>query len=248
MVNKSILAITFLILNFYAFSGKGYSLVVKVYSLSNHLPLVGAQVSTVIKNAKVLAGVTNSEGEFIFNDLNKKSFDVIVEDQNGTHQNGTLYYYNPKRVDEKKEIHLRLTTSEEEKVFKAIDDKYKTDRNNTPINQILTGKTSDSANDTIDFEPTSPKGGIGEFYRFISMNLEYPQDCIEKNIQGKVYLSFIVQEDGTITNVVVEKGIHKSLDEEAVRIIRYAPKFNPALSYGKPIRALVRTPVNFSLN
>jgi protein TonB len=68
------------------------------------------------------------------------------------------------------------------------------------------------------------------------------------NIHGKVYLSFLVQKDGTITHVVVEKSVHPSLDAEAIRVLRYAPKWNPATSNGKPVVILVKMPIVFNLN
>jgi TonB family protein len=246
-MNKLILLTAILLCTLNVYAAKTYDLKVKIQSLATHEPLEGFTVSTIIKNVKNEVGRTDKNGEFVIASISEKSFDVVIEDPEGKYRNQTLYYFNSKKVDEEKEILLRLKRNEEELFFKAVDAKY-VDSTGVLVNQIPSGKSSLSDKDSIDFNPASPQGGVPEFYKFIAMNIEYPQDCIEKNIQGKVYISFIVQVDGTITNVVVEKGVNPSLDQEACRLIRYSSKWNPASSNGKPVRALVKTPVNFTLN
>lgn len=246
-MNKLILIFATVLLSINLFAGKTYNLTVRVNSLATHKALEGFKVSTIIKNTKVEVGYTDVNGEIVIASLSEKSLDVLIEDPTDVHRKETLYYYNPKKVDEVKEIELRLNRTQEKTFFNEIDAEYK-DSTGILVNQIPNDKPSLSDRDSVDFIPASPIGGVSEFYKFIGMNLEYPQDCIEKNIQGKVYISFIVQVDGTITNVVVEKGGNPSLDAEACRVICYAPKWNSATSNGKPVRALVKTPVNFTLN
>ncbi len=240
-----IFATTLITIN--VFAAKTYSLTVRVHSLATHEALEGFSVSTIVENVKTEVGRTNVNGEIIISSISQKSIDVLVEDPSGKHRKQTLYYYNPKKIDEVKEINLRLNRNQEESFFNEIDLRY-IDSSGVLVNQIPNGKSTLSDKDSIDFIPAYPVGGVSEFYKFIAMNLEYSQDCIEKNIQGKVYVSFIVQLDGTISNVVVEKGVNPNLDEEACRVIRYFPKWNAAISNGKPIRSLVKTSVNFTLN
>ncbi len=90
-------------------------------------------------------------------------------------------------------------------------------------------------------------GGYIEMMKFIQTNLVYPQDAIEMGDQGKVYLNFVVEPDGSITNVNVERGVCASIDREAERIIRSMPKWKPGeMNYGK-VRSRVRIPINFLL-
>jgi protein TonB len=90
-------------------------------------------------------------------------------------------------------------------------------------------------------------GGYVEMMKFIQTNLVYPQDAIEMGDQGKVYLNFVVEPDGSITNVNVERGVCASIDREAERIIRSMPKWKPGeMNYGK-VRSRVRIPINFLL-
>jgi periplasmic protein TonB len=90
-------------------------------------------------------------------------------------------------------------------------------------------------------------GGFPEMMKFIQSNLVYPQDAIEMGDQGKVYLNFVVEPDGSITNVNIERGVCTSIDREAERIIRSMPKWKPGeMNYGK-VRSRVRIPINFLL-
>src|SRR5690606_15520083 len=79
-------------------------------------------------------------------------------------------------------------------------------------------------------------GGLGEFYSQLGKNLKYPQSALSRNIQGKVYVSYVVDIDGSITEARVLKGIGYGCDEEALRAILKAPKWNPGRKAGEPVR------------
>ena len=90
-------------------------------------------------------------------------------------------------------------------------------------------------------------GGYTEMMKFIQTNLSYPQEAIELNEQGKVFLSFVVNTDGSITGVQVERGVSKSIDREAARIVRSFPKWIPGELNYKKVKTRVRLPINFVL-
>lgn len=90
-------------------------------------------------------------------------------------------------------------------------------------------------------------GGAAEMQRWINNNVQYPQTSIEMNEQGRVYLSFVVEPDGSITNVKVERGVSPDLDKEAKRVVRRMPKWTPGEAGGKKIRARCRLPIIFTL-
>jgi len=90
-------------------------------------------------------------------------------------------------------------------------------------------------------------GGINAFYDFIRKNLKYPLPAYNGGIQGEVDLSFVVEEDGSLTNIEVRRGIGGGCDEEAVRIIKLSPKWSPGIQNGKPIRIGYGVPITFSL-
>lgn len=89
--------------------------------------------------------------------------------------------------------------------------------------------------------------GYMEMVRYIQGNIEYPEDAIALGIEGKVHVEFVVQKDGTITNVKIAKGVHRSLDREAARIVRSFPKWIPAEHAGRIVASRVIVPIDFKL-
>lgn len=86
-----------------------------------------------------------------------------------------------------------------------------------------------------------------DLMRYISKTVNYPQYAIEYDIQGKVYLAFIIEIDGTVSHVSVMKGVSRSIDQEALRVVSEMPKWEPALDNGIPVRSLYRLPIIFKL-
>ena len=90
-------------------------------------------------------------------------------------------------------------------------------------------------------------GGAQAMMKYIQQNIQYPPTSIEMNEQGKVYLSFVVEPDGTISNVAIERGVSIDIDNEAKRVVRSMPKWSPGESKGKKARTRCRLPINFQL-
>jgi len=96
-------------------------------------------------------------------------------------------------------------------------------------------------------ENAQPKGGIAEFYRYVSENVKYPAQARRMNVEGKVFVEFVVGKDGKISDAYAVKGIGAGCDEEAVRIIMSAPPWNPAKQRGKPVKQRMILPITFRL-
>lgn len=96
--------------------------------------------------------------------------------------------------------------------------------------------------------PPEFKGGMQAFYKFLAQTLRYPSAAQEKRLQGRVQLSFIVERDGTITNIK-ETGISPGavLTSEAIRVISLSPAWNPGIKFGRPVRTTYTVPVVFTL-
>jgi len=90
-------------------------------------------------------------------------------------------------------------------------------------------------------------GGPAAMMKWINDNIKYPQTSIEMNEQGRVFLSFVVETNGSISNVKIERGISIDLDKEAKRVIKKMPKWVPGESAGRAVRARCRLPINFQL-
>lgn len=82
---------------------------------------------------------------------------------------------------------------------------------------------------------------------YISKNIRYPWICKEQKIQGDVLVSFIVEKDGSVSDVNVVKRVHANLNTEAVRVVKSLPKWKPGLVEGQPVRVQMAVYVNFKL-
>ncbi|HEX7494598.1 MAG TPA: TonB family protein, partial [Bacteroidales bacterium] len=100
----------------------------------------------------------------------------------------------------------------------------------------------------VEVMPSFKGGGIEKFRGWVQSRTTYPQEAIDKKIKGRVYLTFIVEKDGSVSNVTVVKGVDPLLDEEAVKAISQSPKWTPGLQRGMPVRVRYSIPLNFNFN
>jgi len=90
-------------------------------------------------------------------------------------------------------------------------------------------------------------GGAPGFLRFLNENLKYPKSAIKKDIQGTVIVLFMVTKDGKVTDLEVVQSVDKRLDEEAIRVIRKAPRWEPAIQGGIPVDSYCKQPIVYRL-
>ena len=91
------------------------------------------------------------------------------------------------------------------------------------------------------------EGGMKAFYKFIQKNLRYPASALDQEKQGKVFISFVVERDGAISDVKVLKGVGYGMDEEASRVIKKSPNWKPGKQNGKTVRVRFNMPITFSM-
>jgi protein TonB len=107
-------------------------------------------------------------------------------------------------------------------------------------------EASDEIFVVVEEQPEFP-GGQAALMKFLSDNIRYPVIAQENGIQGRVICSFVVEKDGSITDVQVVRGVDPSLDKEAVRVIQSMPKWKPGKQRGKPVRVRFTLPIVFRL-
>ena len=90
-------------------------------------------------------------------------------------------------------------------------------------------------------------GGEEKLYKYLRDNLKYPDMATQQNIQGKVYVQFVVEKDGSIANPKVLRDIGGGCGDEALRVVRAMPKWNPGIQRTKKVRVQYTLPVNFQL-
>ncbi len=100
---------------------------------------------------------------------------------------------------------------------------------------------------TVVEESPSFPGGDEARIRFLTENIKYPQIARESSISGTVYVTFVVEKNGNVTDVRVLRGIGGGCDEEAVRVIKAMPNWSPGKQRGKPVRVQFNMPIKFTL-
>ncbi len=91
-------------------------------------------------------------------------------------------------------------------------------------------------------------GGQEALSKFLARKLRYPAEAVKKRIQGNVYVTFVVEIDGSISNAKVVKGVQKDIDEEAMRVVKMMPKWKPGKQKGEAVRTLFTLPILFRLS
>jgi TonB family protein len=107
-------------------------------------------------------------------------------------------------------------------------------------------------NGTFDFvsvekQPEFP-GGVSAFYQYLGKNIKYPKEAWRDKIQGKVFLSFIVEKDGRLTDVKITRGLSAETNAEALRVVSASPKWSPGIQFGVPVRVKYNINVNFAMH
>lgn len=98
----------------------------------------------------------------------------------------------------------------------------------------------------IEEKPEYP-GGEEALLKYIADNTKYPEIAKENNIQGKVFVEFVIQKDGSVGDVKILRGVDPYLDAEAVRVVKSLPKWSPGKQRGKAVKVSFQVPINFKL-
>ncbi|TWR31033.1 energy transducer TonB [Mucilaginibacter pallidiroseus] len=129
----------------------------------------------------------------------------------------------------------------------------KTGDNATPTENTTPGGggsgTAEISNEVQEFAEVNPEpfGGMEAFGKFLGKTLRYPARASEAGVQGRVIMSFVVERDGTLSNITVVRGIGYGLDEEASRVLKLAKAWKPGMQNGHAVRVRYTIPINFQL-
>jgi len=105
----------------------------------------------------------------------------------------------------------------------------------------------DSTYTKVDQMPEFP-GGIPALMEFLSQNIKYPESAKNEHIQGRVFISFVISDEGIVKDINILKGLHVDMDNEAVRVVRAMPKWKPGVHEGKNVNVLFNLPIHFKLS
>ena len=118
---------------------------------------------------------------------------------------------------------------------------YAQDRQN---GNAVQGKDAEYAFEQLEVKPEYPNGNEG-LGKYLSENIKYPKKALKNGVSGKVFVQFVIDKTGKVTNVVAVRGVEKSLDKEAVRVIKSMPKWKPGMKDGQPVKVKYTIPINF---
>lgn len=147
--------------------------------------------------------------------------------------------YKSSKADEIQEFYARQI---EQQYFGQESDKYKLEKS-----QDFFPEENIYSLDAIDQAPKFPGGEVA-IMKYLASHINYPPMAAEKNIEGRVVVEFIIDKDGSVSNVRVTSSVDKDLDMEAVRVVKSMPKFTPAYVNGEPVRVTFTMPVTFKLH
>jgi TonB family protein len=122
-----------------------------------------------------------------------------------------------------------------------------------PINFALNNDSKSQARDNnevfkiVEDMPEFP-GGDEALRKYIAQNVKYPEDAKKEGVQGKVFVLFVVTKDGSVADAKIARGVHPSLDKEAVRVINNLPKWKSGKQRGTAVNVEYTVPINFALN
>ncbi|MCF8416053.1 MAG: TonB family protein [Crocinitomicaceae bacterium] len=191
-----------------------------------------ASIETILENGKPEVGIPSTSA-------NEKELKKIKAIENGKPEEVI-----PSTSVQEKEL-KKIKALEIDEVNKGNE--VKKDIITTPNKTNKVVSYDDEVIEFPDVEAGFP-GGTAGLQRWIVQNIQYPQAAIEKYEQGRVYLSFVVEKDGSISNIVIERGVSPDLDREAKRVVRTMPNWIPGEEKGKRARVRCRLPINFTLD
>ena len=112
--------------------------------------------------------------------------------------------------------------------------------------KTVVSQTNQKVFDAVEQMPEYP-GGMQAMIEFLQTNMKYPEDAAKQKVEGRVMVQFIVETDGSITDVHVAKQVFPSLDAEAIRVVQAMPRWTPGMDKGRVVRVKYNLPVVFRM-
>jgi len=140
-------------------------------------------------------------------------------------------------IEDEIEINLDIEMTEETVIEEVIETNIDVEMEEEEVDEIFV---------IVEDFPT-PVGGMGAFYQYVNENIRFPRQALTLRIEGKVFVQFVVGKNGELEDITVIRGIGGGCDEEAMRIIENAPRWNPGKQRGKPVKVKMVLPITFKI-
>ena len=112
--------------------------------------------------------------------------------------------------------------------------------------KTVVSQTNQKVFDTVEQMPEYP-GGMQAMIEFLQTNMKYPEDAAKQKVEGRVMVRFVVETDGSVSDVHVAKQVFPSLDAEAIRVVQAMPKWTPGKDKGRVVRVKYNLPIVFRM-
>jgi TonB family protein len=245
---KNLILSIFLISSLSSFAGKTFDITIDIEDVYTKNRVASISLTfTNTKTKKVWQAASDDKGKLKLIEVKGNYFEVTISDKSGYYLSKTFDYSQQNNKDKLETFYLYPSEKVHQQWIAEEDEKYGDD-NSGPLaldqnsGDMICGCSFD------DFGDASYNGGAAEMQRFIANNVMYPQESIHMNEQGRVFVSYIVEVDGTITHVKVVKGSSPFLDAEAIRLVRIMQNWEPATCGANKVRSVCHLPINFTLN
>lgn len=234
------LLILFFLLSFSSLAVKTFTFELTVISEFDGQLLENIDVQIWNEKGDYYSGKTDLKGRVVFENLKIKEFNFQVKDNLNNYNSNWQFIKNKKKQNVTRTIAMDVSNELFMTKCNEITDQFFNEHDST----LVLGELE--CPDGYAIEASFP-GGYSKMLSYINRMIVYPEKSLERNEQGKVYLSFVVETNGSISNIEILRGAALDLDREAKRIIREMPRWIPAQCDGKMVRSNWRLPIIFSL-
>jgi len=162
----------------------------------------------------------------------------------------TIIKFLPPKVTDKEVVEEEMPTIEEIKQNETGTENVEGTGETIFEEPVEEVKGADDANKVflVVEQPPEFDGGLEAMYKFITKNMKYPASARRMNIEGSVFVGFVVDADGKISESSIIKGISADCDKEALRVVQMMPKWRPGKQSGRPVRVKFVLPIKFKLD
>ena len=219
------------------------SVVVCVLNKLTSEPVMGISVIPSYGNNTI---VLNAPGIFVVDKYYKtKQLNIIKEG----YSTGYCLLYNPELLEDSMTIYLVPVLKNSNPVFlNSMQTKINQLKEQYSMSDKNIGKCASDTTQIVHFPEIEAEfpGGSAALKRFMANQIDYPEEALENEEMGRVYMSYIVDVNGEISNIKVERGVSASLDAESTRIIQAMPKWIPAICDGVFVKSRQRLPITYT--
>ncbi len=177
-----------------------------------------------------------AEIDAIMAKYNAKSFEITIENEGAKDISEMLVLFDQDR--------RKITPIAKEDVKNFFTAHFKTQKKEVEMSQLSDVDEVFTVVET----PPSPQGGMESLYKYIASDMKYPEQAKKNGVEGKVFVQFIINEFGEVSDVEVIKGIGAGCDAEAARVVKNMGQWEPGKQRGEAVKVRMVLPITFKLS